>query len=1393
MESPPQARQDDRGHARALSAFSELERARKLSCRMAEAGRNSGGMSQPGRGSAYSTNFPSPMTYQPMQVPPFQAGYQDMFVQSYPRVMPISHFQGNVLCQDNSQFQGSGHYQGDNQFQNNSQFQANSQYPSYNHYQNNAHFQGNGHFEGNGHLQGNQYPGNLQYEGNFVIPSNPGTRMMCDENYQTYIVNNATQVAGMDLQSNTRQYNSVSHSLRRGPPPKSNVRYNSGKTDQNWSLPVGQSMLSSGSQTMAASGSSTVNVSKGIGKSAPVTSDGSVGNVVNANAPQNNSSFQNRTYSGNNKSGNTVGNFTKELPRNPNAIENEAFGGEAKVSPQGNDCEGIINGIASEGGVKNKGMNRGRGGKGRRGGRRNYGTDRLSQGPNMPYTWYEPRGAAYDQDQKKRDRESALAETAAFMQRMSLGRTDNPPTKELDNNDRRSRGGRGRYDWGGSHGGVDKRQQRSNSEEEKQGKEWKNRQVRTEDGRTYNGGYSNVYDQPNDQERPLRQEKNFGRGRNGRKNNNGEGQGFDGEVGEREESASTQGPKPGRGRGRGRNDNGRKLWGGSEQSERPGRESAPAPVKNEQKAEKESSPVATPSITSSGKEDEQTQRDRLMEQLMKGVYECMVCCDRIKQHHAIWSCVNCYNCFHLGCIKKWAKSSSGDSGWRCPACQAATPKVPNAYLCFCGKLREPEWNRRDTPHSCGEVCGRGRKIDWCNHKCNILCHPGPCPPCTAYVKKTCPCGAKSQDVRCSITEPFVCEGVCGKVLNCGGHTCEKLCHSGPCGDCQQEVMQKCYCGKESREVLCTEETCGISLFACEKKCSRKLDCGIHICIETCHEGECKPCARAISAITRCPCGKVPLEKLYERDGAIQRKSCSDPIPTCSQPCQRTLKCGVPGSYHECQALCHEGPCPPCPLETPVKCRCGAMDQNVLCSELTAKADEVTCKKPCKKMRQCSRHKCSTKCCIDVDHLCTLVCRRTLSCGLHKCQELCHRGNCPRCWQTSFEELTCHCGAAVLYPPVPCGTKPPPCERPCSRPQSCTHKATHNCHPDDTCPPCTILVDKPCFGNHKTMRSTPCYLKAVSCGAICGFPLPCGLHKCIRVCHEAPCVPSGTLCTQKCMKPRENCGHPCSNPCHSGPCPDNSCKEMVKITCTCGHRKTMLQCSENDREYRALATSLLASQMQNMNNGSTVDLTDIFTSTTRPDKLKRLHCNDECIQIERNRRLALALQIENPETRDKLGNASVLFSDFMKDEARKDPNLAKMVHDALTDLVLKAKESKQKSRSHSFAPMNREKRQFVHEYCEHFGCQSQSYDDEPKKNIVATAVKGMCFIPPISVLTLVQREQGQKKVPVPVWSRKATAEDSRQGMKKLEKSSSIEKETESATAKAPPIDYFDFED
>lgn len=57
---------------------------------------------------------------------------------------------------------------------------------------------------------------------------------------------------------------------------------------------------------------------------------------------------------------------------------------------------------------------------------------------------------------------------------------------------------------------------------------------------------------------------------------------------------------------------------------------------------------------------------------------------------------------------------------------------------------------------------------------------------------------------------------------------------------------------------------------------------------------------------------------------------------------------------------------------------------------------------------------------------------------------------------------------------------------------------------------------------------------------------------------------------------------------------------------------------------------------------------------------------------------------------------------------------------LTIMLLFILQSKQKSRSYSFETMNREKRQFVHEYCTHFGCESVAYDAEPKRNVVATA-------------------------------------------------------------------------
>lgn len=177
---------------------------------------------------------------------------------------------------------------------------------------------------------------------------------------------------------------------------------------------------------------------------------------------------------------------------------------------------------------------------------------------------------------------------------------------------------------------------------------------------------------------------------------------------------------------------------------------------------------------------------------------------------------------------------------------------------------------------------------------------------------------------------------------------------------------------------------------------------------------------------------------------------------------------------------------------------------------------------------------------------------------------------------------------------------------------------------------------------------------------------------------------------------------------------------TQVTCQCGHRTTTRICVDNAREYQRIASNILASKMADMQLGHSVNLEEVFgQGAKKQNQLKTLECNDECKIIERNRRLALGLQIVNPDLSGKL---MPRYSDYMKQWAKKDSHFCQMVHEKLTELVQLAKTSKHKSRSYSFDSMNREKRHFVHESCEHFGCESQAYDEEPKRNVVATAVK-----------------------------------------------------------------------
>lgn len=695
-----------------------------------------------------------------------------------------------------------------------------------------------------------------------------------------------------------------------------------------------------------------------------------------------------------------------------------------------------------------------------------------------------------------------------------------------------------------------------------------------------------------------------------------------------------------------------------------------------------------------------------------------------------WDCHNCFQIFHFGCIKKWAKTATTESGgWRCPGCQVVTPTLPRDYRCFCRKMRNPEWNRNDglVPHSCGEVCQRPRAVAGCVHKCVELCHAGPCPPCTAVITVLCPCAKTSRAGKCG--DLVLCGQQCEKMLGCGVHACQELCHQGDCGECQEVLQIGCHCGNTVNSFPCNKVP--PPPYSCKATCPHTLECGNHPCTELCHQGPCPPCVLTVDRVTQCPCAKTNVDLLYTRDSLTPRDSCLDPVPLCGQTCGKFLPCGPPSSPHTCPIPCHTGPCPPCPLTTSVRCRCGNMDQELACVQLTTRADDARCGKRCQKKRSCGKHKCGELCCIQLEHFCTLPCGRLLSCSLHRCEEVCHRGNCPTCLMVSFDELTCPCGSAVIFPPVACGTKPPECTEPCRRPHPCGHPMTHNCHSETTCPPCTQLTIKLCYGGHEQRRNVACLVEGISCGKPCGAQTPCGRHKCTRPCHPGPCT--SAACTQPCSVSRP-CGHPCGAPCHLGPCPDVPCTTQIKISCSCGHRQAGVPCSDN--AYSRVTTALLATRMQDVQAGNSVDLAEL----TKRDR--KLECNDDCMKIDRNTRMAAALQISNPELTSKV---IPRYSEFMKDWVRRDATFCIMVHTKLTDLVKLAKESKQKSRAFSFPCMNRDKRQLVHEYAEHFGCESESYDSEPKRNVVVTALRDKSGVPS---LTLVECVAKQKKAPAP---------------------------------------------
>ena len=616
------------------------------------------------------------------------------------------------------------------------------------------------------------------------------------------------------------------------------------------------------------------------------------------------------------------------------------------------------------------------------------------------------------------------------------------------------------------------------------------------------------------------------------------------------------------------------------------------------------------------------------------------------------------------------EAEGGHFAWSCPGCRHVLTAMPGPS-CFCGKETDPEALARPgahAPHSCGQQCGRLRAGTSCPHACTLVCHPGPCPPCAALGPlRTCHCGKHAYRLRCGEDDGGVsCGAVCGRALACGKHRCERVCHPGPCGPCPHTELQSCHCGK----VLNVQRPCGSGdststtddssgnggtvLFSCGAVCGKMLACGKHRCERVCHAGPCGPCALVTTPTLTCPCGKARVVDLLAARGLPPRTACDAPLPLCGAVCGRAR----PHCAHACPGLCHAGPCPPCAEPVRVACRCGATTTVLPCWRVTADPayTQPRCETVCRARKNCRRHVCSERCCparghsgtdaadpvAAAHHTCLLVCGRPLPCG-HTCEQLCHRGACPPCSHLVLEPLACACGKTVLLPPQPCGTAPPVCHEVCRRPRACGHVDAlgHPCH-YGPCPPCVALVDKLCCGGHRLVHSVPCSRTNVCCGERCAKPLPCGQHTCQRICHPGPCIEEeeeeekaeteegkeaeahkseeeeeggqgcARGCGQVCGKPLPVCGHACTMLCHPGtPCgTEGPCQALVEERCACGHRVACVPCLVRNDDAAAVAAARAAS----------------WDGTLAAPPRRVLECNDECKQLQRRRALAEALGV-----------------------------------------------------------------------------------------------------------------------------------------------------------------------
>ncbi|CAH1179658.1 unnamed protein product [Phaedon cochleariae] len=253
----------------------------------------------------------------------------------------------------------------------------------------------------------------------------------------------------------------------------------------------------------------------------------------------------------------------------------------------------------------------------------------------------------------------------------------------------------------------------------------------------------------------------------------------------------------------------------------------------------------------------------------------------------------------------------------CPACRQ-----------ICNK------NRTTCPHACPSLChsavlvkieGQKASMPWEQTKPQIERKALPCPNCVVLMPVTCLGEHETNDWPCYLAKPSSCHRPCGRILECGNHSCSLPCH----------FVEEARDGTKS----------GINCEPCEGSCTRERPEGCqHLCPKPCHPGTCPPCKNMIRI--KCHCG---LNQLYVTCNDWRDEDKKIEIQSCRNQCPKNYECG-----HKCKANCHLGECPNadlCKKKVKITCKCKRIRKEFSCESVRKKLAVVECDEICLKKKE----------------------------------------------------------------------------------------------------------------------------------------------------------------------------------------------------------------------------------------------------------------------------------------------------------------------------------------------------------------------------------------------------------------------------------------------------------